>query len=55
MCLFAGAFGISCDGDSRSVTISRCEIHHVDGGIYISGKYTVLFVSMENWLRLLDY
>ncbi|XP_041349420.1 uncharacterized protein LOC121368738 [Gigantopelta aegis] len=32
-----GAVGISLGGDSRSITISRCEIHHGDGGIYISG------------------
>ncbi|XP_048252288.1 uncharacterized protein LOC124135249 isoform X2 [Haliotis rufescens] len=32
-----GGYGIHCSGDCRSVTVSRCEIHHTCGGIAITG------------------
>ncbi|XP_055957950.1 uncharacterized protein LOC126824537, partial [Patella vulgata] len=32
-----GSYGISCSGDCRSISVSRCDIHHTDGGVNIQG------------------
>ncbi|KAK6189983.1 hypothetical protein SNE40_001939 [Patella caerulea] len=32
-----GSYGISCSGDCRSITVSKCDIHHTDGGVSIKG------------------
>ncbi|XP_061184339.1 uncharacterized protein LOC133192335 [Saccostrea echinata] len=33
----SGSYNIFCPGDSRNVTITRCNLHDGDGGIYLQG------------------
>ncbi|ESO95404.1 hypothetical protein LOTGIDRAFT_232078 [Lottia gigantea] len=43
-----GTYGISCSGDCRSVSVSKCEIHDSDGGIKISGGNRKTLTSSGN-------
>ncbi|KAK6191831.1 hypothetical protein SNE40_003423 [Patella caerulea] len=43
-----GSFAVVCNHDCRNVEISRCDIHHTDGGIYMSGGDVRNLISSGN-------
>ncbi|KAK6189830.1 hypothetical protein SNE40_001817 [Patella caerulea] len=43
-----GSYGVNCDKDCRSITVSRCDIHDTDGGVSLTGGNRVKLESSGN-------